>query len=131
MLGKWIKRVVAIVALAIVAAVVVYALMPTPVGVDVAVIGRGSLEVTVDEEGVAQIRDVFRVSAPIAGKLNRAPLHVGDAVTKDGAPVASIQPAEPSLLDVRTQRQLQAAVDAARAAVGLADAQVTSAEARN
>ncbi len=84
---------------------------------------------TVDEEGVAEIRDVFRVSAPIAGKLNRIPVHVGDAVSVHGAAIALIQPAEPALLDVRTQRELQAAADAARAAVGLAEAQVTSAEA--
>ena len=103
--------------------------MPAPVGVDIAVIGRGPLEVTVDEEGVAEIRDVFRVSAPIAGKLNRIPVDVGDTVSTDGTAVAAIQPAEPSLLDVRTQRELQAAAEAARAAVGLAQAQVTSAEA--
>ena len=110
-------------------AVVVYALIPAPVGVDIATIDRGPLEVTVDEEGVAQIRDVFRVSAPIAGRLNRVPVHVGDAVAADGPAVAAIQPAEPSLLDARTRRELQAAADAARAAVGLAEAQVTSAEA--
>ena len=129
MLATWIKRVIAIFTVVVVVAAIVYALMPAPVGVDVAVIGRGPLEVTVDEEGVAQIRDVFRVSAPIAGKLNRIPVHVGDKVSPDGDAIAAIQPAEPSLLDVRTQRELQAAADAAKAAVGLAQAQVTSAEA--
>lgn len=129
MLVTWIKRMLTVVAVVAVVAAIVYALIPAPVGVDTAVIARGPLEVTVDEEGVAQIRDVFRVSAPIAGKLNRIPVRVGDAVSPDGTPVASIQPAEPSLLDVRTQRELQAAADAARAAVGLAEAQVNSAEA--
>ena len=129
MFATWIKRILGILVVAAVVAVIVYALIPAPIGVDVAVIGRGPLEVTVDEEGVAQIRDVFRVSAPIAGKLNRIPVEVGDTVSRDGAAIASIQPAEPSLLDVRTQSVLRAAADAARAAVGLADAQVTSAEA--
>ena len=129
MLGKWIKRILGLVAVVAVVGVIVYALMPAPIGVDTTVIGRGPLEVTVDEEGVAQIRDVFRVSAPIGGKLNRIPVRVGDAVSPEGAPIASIQPAEPSLLDVRTRQELQAAVDAAQAAVGLAKAQVTSAEA--
>ncbi len=129
MLATWIKRILAIFAVVVVVAIVVYALMPAPVGIDVAVIGRGPLEVTVDEEGIAQIRDVYRVSAPISGKLNRIPVDVGDRVSKDGPAIAAIQPAEPSLLDVRTQRELQAAVGAARAAVGLAQAQVTSAEA--
>ncbi len=129
MLAKWIKRIVALVFVALVVAAIVYALIPPPVGVDVAVIERGPLEVTVDDQGVAQIRDVYRVSAPIAGKLNRIPVHVGDKVSSNETQVASIQPVEPSLLDVRTQRELQAAVDAARAAVGLAQAQVSSAEA--
>lgn len=129
MLVTWIKRILAIFAVVVVVAAIVYALIPAPVGVDVALIDRGSLEVTVDEEGVAEIRDVFRVSAPIAGKLNRIPVRVGDMVSKDGAAIAAIQPAEPTLLDARTQRELQAAAGAARAAVGLARAQVTSAEA--
>ena len=129
MLATWIKRILAIFAVVAVVGAIVYALIPAPVGVDIAVIGRGPLEVTVDEEGVAQIRDIFRVSAPIAGKLNRIPVHVGDTVRAQGAAVASIQPVEPSLLDVRTMRELQAAADAARAAVGLAEAQVSSAEA--
>ncbi len=129
MLATWIKRILGIFAIVAVVGIIVYALLPAPVGVDIAVIGRGSLEVTVDEEGVAEIRDLFRVSAPIAGKLNRIPVHVGDVVSPDGAAVAAIQPAEPPLLDVRTQRELQAAAGAARAAVGLAQAQVSSAEA--
>ncbi len=129
MLATWIKRILGIFAIVAVVGAIVYALMPAPVGVDIAVIGRGPLEVTVDEEGVAQIRDIFRVSAPIAGKLNRIPVHVGDTVSPHGMAIASIQPTEPSLLDARTMRELQAAADAARAAVGLAQAQVSSAEA--
>ena len=84
MLATWIKRILGIFAIVAVVGVIVYALMPAPVGVDIAVIGRGPLEVTVDEEGVAEIRDVFRVSAPIAGKLNRIPVHVGDVVSPEG-----------------------------------------------
>ncbi len=129
MLVTWIKRIVAIFAIVLVVSAIVYALLPSPVGVDIAAIERGPLEVTVDEQGVARIRDIFRVSAPIAGKLNRVPVHVGDLVGKDDTAVASIQPVQPPLLDIRTQRELEAAVAAARAAVGLAEAQVRSAEA--
>ena len=38
----------------------VYALRPQPVAVDLATLDRGPMEVTVDEEGIARIRDVFR-----------------------------------------------------------------------
>ena len=45
--------------------------MPTPVAVDLTTVDRGPLAVSVDEEGIAQIRDVFQVSAPVAGRLER------------------------------------------------------------
>ncbi|KAB2876341.1 MAG: secretion protein HlyD, partial [Bauldia sp.] len=48
--SKWIKRLVGLVVLALLAAATVYALMPQPVSVDVAVIERGPIEVTIDEE---------------------------------------------------------------------------------
>ena len=127
--GKWIKRIVGIAVLVLIVAAGVYALRPAPVSVDIATIARGPLEVTVDEEGVARIRDIYRVSAPLAGSLSRLPVHVGDLVEANVTQVAGIEPAPPPLLDVRSRRELEAAADAARAAVGLAQAQVSSAEA--
>jgi HlyD family secretion protein len=117
---KWIKRVAMIAVLAALAGIVVYALRPSPLSVDVAVIERGALAVTVDEEGVARIRDVFRISAPLAGTLKRLPVNVGDTVTKTTTVVATIEPAAPTLLDARTRREFEAAAGAARAAVSLA-----------
>jgi HlyD family secretion protein len=125
---KWLKRfLAALIVLAIVAGVV-YALRPQPVAVDLATLDRGPMEVTVDEEGVARIRDVFKVSAPITGRVERLPVHVGDAVVANRTVVAAMHPVQPAFLDIRARRELQAAVDAARAAVALAEAQVTSAE---
>ena len=128
MLSKWIKRIVGVVVLLLVAAAAVYALMPRPVAVDVAVIDRGPLEVTVDEEGVSHIRDVFQVSAPVAGRVDRLPVEVGDRVYRGTTAVASIHPLEPSFLDVRSRRELEAAIESAHAAVALATAQIAGAE---
>jgi HlyD family secretion protein len=128
MLAKWIKRGLAAVILVAIAAVVVYALLPAPISVDLATVDQGPMAVTIDEEGVTQIADVFRVSAPIAGTLERTPVHVGDQVTHDETPVALIRPMAPAFLDVRTRRQIQAQIAAAAAAVGLAEAQVRAAE---
>jgi HlyD family secretion protein len=125
---KWLKRIAAVILLAAIAAGLYYALRPQPVAVDLAAIDRGPMEVAIEEEGVARIRDVFRVSAPIAGRVERLPVHVGDAVEANRTVVASIHPADPPFHDIRTRRELQAAVDAARAAVSLAEAQVESAE---
>jgi len=95
----------------------VYALMPSPVLVDTAEITRGPLEVTVDEEGETRIREIYTVSAPIAGKVRRSPREVGDKVVKGETLVAVIQPGDPSFLDVRKRRELEAAVAADEAAV--------------
>jgi len=128
MLAKWTKRLVAIAVVIALAGVVVYALRPVPTPVDLAEVDSGPLIVTVDEEGIAQIREVFRVSAPIAGSLERPPVHVGDRVYGGATQVAAIRPAEPAFLDVRSRREVEAAVDAARAGVRLAEAQIRAAE---
>ena len=128
MLAKWIKRTLAVAILAVVVGVTVYALMPAPVAVDLAVVDRGPLAVTIDEEGVTRITDVYRVSAPIAGTLERAPVRVGEPVERDVTVVAAVRPVAPAFLDVRTRREIQAHIAAAGAAVGLAEAQVRGAE---
>jgi HlyD family secretion protein len=124
----WVKRILMALVVAAIVGGAVYALMPDPVGVDVATIGRGPIEVTVDEEGVARIRDVYRISAPVAGQLQRFPLEVGDRVEGGVTVVADIRPSAPAFLDVRSRRELEAAVSAAEAAVDLAVAEVSRAE---
>jgi HlyD family secretion protein len=123
----WLRRGILIVLAVLVVGALVYALLPKPVAVDLATIDRGAMEVTVDEEGVARIRDVYQVSAPISGQVDRSPLKVGDVV-RQGSIIAEIRAAEPSLLDVRSRSELQAAADAAAAAVRLAEAELSRAE---
>lgn len=130
MTSKWIKRGIGIVAVLVVVGAAIYALMPQPVGVDIAVIDRGTVEISVDEEGVARVRDVFRVSTPIAGRVQRLPIKEGDVVKRNVSTVALIRPTAPAFLDVRTRRELEAVVDAAHAAVSLAESQRRSAVSR-
>ena len=106
-----------------------YALWPRPVPVDFVTAARGPLVVTVDEEGETRIRDVFVLDAPIAGRMRRIDLEVGDAVTAGESVVARIEPIDPAFLDVRSEAQAEAAVDAADANRRLAAAEVVSAEA--
>jgi HlyD family secretion protein len=115
------------VALAVIA-FLVWAFLPRPVEVDLAEVAPRSLEVTVEEEGEARIREVFTVSATITGKLQRIGLHAGDEVA-EGQPVASIGPAAPTLLDSRSRAVAEATAAAAQAAMDLARAQVAQAEA--
>jgi len=110
------------------AAAIVWALLPQPVPVDMAIVTRGPLEVTVEDEGITRIREVYTVSAPIGGKMLRSPREVGDKVVANKTLVAAIEPSEPTFLDVRSQRINQAAVQAAQAAVDLAQAKVKEAK---
>jgi HlyD family secretion protein len=101
-----------------------WALWPKPVMVEFAELRKGPLLVTVDEEGKTRIKDVYSVSAPITGKLVRLSLEAGDRVQKDATTVAIIEPMAPAFLDVRATRELQAQLEAAKAAVALAEAEV-------
>ncbi len=127
--ATWIRRGLGLLVVVALIVVVVLALRPAPLQVDIATVGRGPVTVTVSEEGMARIKDVFQVSAPIAGKLERSPVRVGDRVFRNTTAVASIVPLDPPFLDVRSRRELEAAILAARAAVGLAEAQLRGAEA--
>jgi HlyD family secretion protein len=90
--------------------------------VDLARIEREPFQVTVDEEGVARIRDVYIVSAPIGGLVQRSALKVGDGVEKDKTVIAAIRSTAPALLDERNRRAAEAAVKIAEAALALSQA---------
>ena len=128
-MATWIKRTLLFAAAALLVGGLAYALRPLPVPVDTAVLAEGPLEVTVNEEGVTRIREVYMVSAPIAGQVLRTPREVGDDAVGGETVVAVIEPGDPSFHDVRTRRELKAAVAAAEAAVALAEAQIRRATA--
>lgn len=110
-------------------ALMIWAFLPRPVAVELAAVGPRLLEVAIEEQGEARIREVFTVSATTAGRLERIDLHAGDQVTKGETVVASIGPAAPVLLDSRSRAVAEATAAAAQAAVDLARAQLAQAEA--
>ncbi len=110
-------------------AALVVALRPKPVGVDLAVVARGPLTVLVEEEGRTRVRQVYTVSAPVAGRVLRIALEAGDAVIKDQTVVAVIQPTDPPFLDARARQEVEAQIAASTAAVDLARAELRQAEA--
>jgi HlyD family secretion protein len=97
----------------------VLAWMPKPVVVDLALVDRGPLEVTVDEDGRTRVKDRFVVSAPLAGTLLRPALHAGDTV-RQGQVVARLAPLVSPLLDPRSRSEAEARVSAAEAALAQA-----------
>lgn len=88
---------------------------PRPVEVDVAPVSRGTLQITVDEDGETRIREPYLISAPLAGRLMRVELEPGDSISKNQI-IASIDPGAPGLLDVRSQAEAEARVKVTEAA---------------
>jgi HlyD family secretion protein len=115
------KRLIA--GVVIILAIVAMAMWPESIEVNAAKVERGSMQVTVDEDGETRIRDKFVVSAPVAGRLQRIELEPGDTVVRGKTVVARLTTADAPLLDPRTRGELEAATEAARAAVGQARAE--------
>lgn len=106
MLLRWIKRIVLIAILAAVAILIVLSLQPRPVPVETAVIDRGEIAVTIDEDGRARVRDRHVVAAPMSGALARISHRPGDPVAADEV-IARIEPLPSPLLDARARSELE------------------------
>lgn len=107
----------------VLAAALVYAFRPQPVPVDLAVIARGQLTVTIDGDGQTRVREVYVVSAPVPGQVRRIERHVGDRIVANETLLATIQPVDPTFLDRRARAQAESAIKAAEAAFALAEAE--------
>jgi HlyD family secretion protein len=121
-------RILIVIATLLIGAGVAWALWPRPVEVETARVERASFDVVVEEEGQSRIREVFTVSAPVTGQLQRLSLHAGDTVLANQTVVAIIKPAGPGLLDERSRRMAEATAETARAAVEFAATQLTQAQ---
>jgi HlyD family secretion protein len=102
----------------VLAAIGYWAFRPAAVPADFATVNRGSLAVTVNEEGRTRVRDRYVVSAPVPGRMARIELEPGDPVIARKTLLAQFQPSDPALLDVRTRAELEARVKAADSALG-------------
>ena len=105
------------------------AFRPQAVQTDLISAARGQLVVTVNEEGETRVRDVFVLSAPVAGRMQRIEAEAGDEVVASETKLAGIEPVDPTLLDSRSEAQAQAAVSAAASSRVLAEAEVEQARA--
>jgi HlyD family secretion protein len=105
--------------------VIVYAFLPQPQAVDVAVVKRGRIEQTVDEDGRTRIRERYIVSAPLQGQMRRICLKPGDPVTAGETVLTQIEPTEPSLLDPRAKAEAKARVQSAEASIKQAESKIS------
>ena len=114
---------------ALVGGLIVMAFREDPLPVDLAEISRGPLVITVDAEGETRIRDIYDVSAPIDGMLQRMPLQVGDPVQAGKTLVAEVRPAASPLLDARARAEATAVLHETAASIRFAEAEVTRTQA--
>ncbi len=124
-----IGRALAVVVVLVALAGTFWALMPRPIPVEVVTVSKGRFIATVDEDGKTRIRERYVVAAPLAGRLTRIRLKVGDRVAA-GEVIATIVPAPAPFLDARSRREAEAKIGAAEAALARANAMVERARAQ-
>jgi HlyD family secretion protein len=107
---------------------VAWGFRPQPVPVDLAVVTRGEMTLTVNADGKTRIRDVYEVASPITGRARRSPVAVGDRVIAGKTVVAVVQPVASALLDTRSRASAEAAVAEAEAALRVTMSQVSEAQ---
>jgi HlyD family secretion protein len=112
----------------VLALALLFAFRPQPVTVDLLELIPGDLTVTIDEEGETRVRDIFVLSAPVAGRALRIEAEAGDAVIAGETVIAQIEPLDPAFLDLRSATEARAAVRAAESAKTLAQAEVEQAQ---
>lgn len=128
-MALWIKRIAFLAVIVALAVGFYYALREEPVAVDAEKVASGPMAVTLVQEGTTRIRNVYTISAPIAGHLARPLLVEGDPVKANSTVIASIHPLDPPLIDQRTLAELRAQRDAANAAIAVATSEVARIEA--
>lgn len=128
-------RLIGALVLLVLAAALFVALRKPAVEVDTAHVARGAMTVTIDDLGETRVTDLYVVSAPVTGVLERVPLKPGAAVVPGATLLARIRPLEPAPLDARSHaqtlagiRSLEAQLAASRARIGDADAALLLAE---
>lgn len=99
----------AVVALSVAAIIVGLLLYSPPVAVESAVVDRGPVEASVADDGVARVRELYVVAAPVAGHLLRIEPEAGDRVTRRHSVLARLRPAGSGFLD-RRSRDISAAL---------------------
>lgn len=124
---KWRGIFVLVLVVAAIVAGSMWAFRAQPIGVDLAEVGQGTLVITVDDEGVAMIKDTYQVSTPMAGDVQRSAFHVGDEIALNDV-VATVVPQLSSFLDRRSLAEAQAAVGTAEAAITAAKTSIAAAQ---
>jgi HlyD family secretion protein len=108
---------------ALLAALIVVGMWPKPLPAEVAVVARGDLVVTVNEEGMTRVKNRYVIASPVAGQLRRIEWKAGAIVEAGKTVLAVLESGSADLLDTRSLAQAEARIRASEAAVAQAQAQ--------
>lgn len=84
---------------------------PRPVPADFAPVLWGDLQVTVADEGETRLKDVYVVSAPVRGRVLRIDIEVGDEIRAGETVLATFEPSDPAILDIRSRSEAESAIE--------------------
>ena len=104
-------------------ALIAVGLLPKPLPAEIAVVARGDLRVTVNEEGMTRVKNRYLIASPVAGQLRRIDWKPGAVVEAGKTVLAVLESGGADILDARSLVQAEARVRAAEAAVAQALAQ--------
>ena len=113
----------------LIALLLLYAFWPRAVWVDIGQAKKVDMNVTIDEEARTRVHDTYKIATPVTGRLLRVELEVGDEVIANSTVAARMLPTNPALLDERTKKQGLAVLQAAQAALAVAQAEFEKAQA--
>ena len=120
-----IKKIVLItIALSSVILLITWLLTPAPLRLELVRAEKGSLKVSIDNEGIVRVRDAYVIASPITGTVARIMLRTGDSVSR-GDVVAWLLPLS---LDLQAREQTLARLQAAQARWSQATLQQREAE---
>lgn len=120
-----IKKIVLItIALSAVILLITWLLTPAPLRLELVRAEKGSLKVSIDNEGIVRVRDAYVIASPITGTIARIMLRTGDSVSR-GDVVAWLLPLS---LDLQAREQTLARLQAAQARWSQATLQQREAE---
>ncbi len=108
-------------------ALIITGFWPKPQPAEIAVIARGPLVVTVEEEGMTRVKNRYTISSPVGGLLQRIDWKPGAVVEAGKTVLAVLNTQGADLLDARSLAQAEARVKGAMAARARAAAQHESA----
>lgn len=125
-----VKRLLKITLVLVGIGLLVFAFIPEKLKVDITLVEKGDLTISVEGEGKTRIHDIYTIYTPIDGRVTRIESNAGDIIAAGKTIIANMYPANPAFLDKRSETQAKADINGAEAALALASTRVRQTQAQ-